>query len=161
MRKVASTITECVNSILRTKDVPENVDQRHLNTIITAASIAYRLPLPSGPVHRPEEWFLINCLAGYESIAGALNEYLVMDVNEVDKVVRTTWLLRYRVLHIPYSPQALEALMHTLGDSDYEVADVYRSWICALGDNSAAHVMMRVGQAMNENGVLAVETSDE
>lgn len=101
MRKLASTITECVTSILRTQDVPDNVDQRHLNTVIVAATIAYRLPLPTGAVHRPEEWFLVNCLAGYEDVAGRLNEYLVMDINEVDKVVRTIWLLRYRILHTP------------------------------------------------------------
>lgn len=138
MRKLASTITECVTSILRTQDVPDNVDQRHLNTVIVAATIAYRLPLPTGAVHRPEEWFLVNCLAGYEDVAGRLNEYLVMDINEVDKVVRTIWLLRYRILHTPYSPQALHAMLCTLNDSDYEVAEVYRSWICTLGDNSAS-----------------------
>lgn len=160
MRKVAKTITEMVTSILRNDALPQTVNQGHLNTTIVAIAVAYRLPLPTGPVNRPDEWFLIHCHAGAEDVVGQLNEYLVLDVEETLKVLKEAWRLRYRILHNPFAPQALHALLCTFNESNFDVAPVYRDWICTLGNGSAQQVMMAVSNCMNECGVLPVEFDD-
>lgn len=160
MRKVAKTVNDWVMNAIRSKRVPENVDQSHLSTVVIASSIAYRLPLPTSPVHRPEEWYLQHCMSGADDAMGRLNEYLVMNVNELDKLTRTIWTLRYRVLHVPFSSQSLHALLCSLEDSDYEVAPVYREWLCKFDKGPCQSLMIQVSEAMNECGVLPVEFED-
>jgi len=160
MRKVAKVINDWVNMAIREKRVPENTNQGHLATVIVAASVAYRLPLPSGPVMRPDEWYLQHCLSGAEDAIGQINEYLVLNVSEVDKIARETWKMRYRILHNPFSEQALHALLCSLEEAEYEVAPVYREWLCVFGKGPCQSLMMRVSEEMNESSVLAVEFDD-
>lgn len=160
MRKVAKTINQWVTHAIRDKRVPENTDQGHLATVIVAASVAYRLPLPTSPVMRPKEWYLQHCLSGSEEAIGQLNEHIVMDANETDKLTRTVWLMRYRILHTPFSEQAIHALLCSLEDSSFDVAPVYREWICQFGKEPCQSLMTQVAEAMNEVGMLPVEFED-
>jgi hypothetical protein len=161
MRKVAKTINDWVNAAIREKRVPENTDQAHLATVVVAASVAYRLPLPTNSVRRPEEWYLQQCLVGVEDAVGKLNEYLILNVNELDKLTRSIWLMRYRILHTPFSEHALQALLCSLEAADYEVAPVYRQWITEFGKGPSQTLMIRVSEALNEANVLPVEFDDE
>lgn len=161
MRKVAKTINDWVNLAIREKRVPETTTTEHISTVVVATSIAYRLPLPTGPVMRPKEWYLQHCLSGAEDALGGINEYLVLNVEEVDKIIRATWLLRYRVLHNPFSEQALNALLSTLENGEYDVAPVYVAWIKTYGPGPCQTLMLRVAEAMNDAGCLPVEFDDE
>ena len=60
--------------------------------------IANELVLPSSPVENPIDFYLYTTYTGAREVISCINELVVIDINRVQELVKTFWLVRYNIL---------------------------------------------------------------
>ena len=150
MRKIAKLISEWTGRAIQDKRIPAETNLGHLNAILTASALAYRLPLPTAPVLRAEEYYIIHCLGGVEEQLGRLNEYLVIDFDQTLTLTRKLWLQRYRMVHQPTSDEAMHLMLHATIEAEAELAPVYRECLCALTKEPVQQILGLVSEALDD-----------
>lgn len=133
MRKLAKSISTVAQEIYSSGSAPANTTKTHAITALVGSMAAYRAPMPSGDVTSSKEWYIVNCLAGVESMIGQINEHLVLDVNSALRIAKSVWESRYAVVYVPSSKEAAAALMEIVGSGNYRVPPVYGDAIRAGG----------------------------
>lgn len=129
MRNIGETIRRFIDELMKSGPAG-SVTRQHVGTFGLAASVAQRLPLPSGPVDRASEWYLINCLSTAEAVVGKVNEgYLPVDVASTMDLIKRVWLMRYRMVHEAGSQESIMATCSVLESADNELAEIYRKMV--------------------------------
>ena len=136
MRELAKKIQE-LTTLMSTEDLPSATQKHHITTMAMAMAIAYDLPLPTGSVHSPKSWYMINGFPVATDIVGRLNDsFIPVDVANVMTIIRNIWTLRYNILHVPNSHAAISATYKAVEDASDELAEVYRQF---LSSKRSAH----------------------
>lgn len=121
MRRAAKIIDEAVTGM---GSLPEGAERHHRMTALVSLVVASRLPLPSSAVESPKEWYIQNCIAPTEKTLGSLVEYLIVDVEEAMKIIKATWMNRYKMVHAPQSEEALRLIRFSMRGAD-NVPQIY------------------------------------
>ena len=150
MRKIAQLLSTWAASLIRNNQAPANTDQAQLITAMVAMAAAYQLPLPSGPVNRPQEWYLISCNAGVEDVVGAINEVVLMNVGDALKLAQEIWLLRYRMVNEPYSRQAMMGVFAALAVSNFDIAPNYINIFTTQQVDSMRQVQLTLADLLSD-----------
>ena len=96
----------------------ENKDRSKAIHFVLAMNIAYRLPLPSGPLKSASMHFVENHRQSVLHYIDEFNEHYVVDIDVVEHLVKLFWTGRYDAVYRPESNQAL-TLTRSLYHSDY------------------------------------------
>jgi hypothetical protein len=117
-----------VDEIYSKKDLPSSVDKAQVASLLVSVLHGFKAPLPSMEVEQPiDNWFINNCLPTIENELVALNEYYIIDVVNSLRLIQKIWRVRYNMLHVATSLQAVYGLVATLGSSGHDgLAPVYK-----------------------------------
>ncbi len=122
MLKVVSSITS-----LLSESGKQGQDRAIFAAVLISRSIAVCLQLPTSPVANPYEFFNSSHAATVNSVVSAINEAMVINVGEVQRLTREQWVARYRMVYTPTNGDALACLNACLeSDGSIFAGDVLR-----------------------------------
>lgn len=64
-----------------------------------ARAVAYRLPLPTGPVENPHQYYIETHKTTTEQMLGEINERIVVNIDAAADLCQRLWTFRYRMVH--------------------------------------------------------------
>ena len=96
MFNVSKLSNETKNFIQNVPTISKN-NQEVLAMAISKV-VANELVLPSSPVDNAIDFYLHTTYAGAREIISCINELVVVDINRVQELVKTFWLVRYNIL---------------------------------------------------------------
>ena len=151
MRESVAEINSLVAKIKK-KDLPSHITDIHIITIALSMSIAYRLTLPSAVVNNVKTEYVIQHVNAVEELVSMVNEnHMPVDFLETMKMVKSIWLMRYSMLHVPQSTAAMSATTYALSNDELTLSEHYRS-IMTNQDNTnvlMAHVIRAMSSGIN------------
>lgn len=159
MRKLAKSISTAAGEIIQSQKAGPNTTKTHAMSAVVGSLAAYRLPIPTSPVDRPKEWFIINCMSSLEEFVGGINEYCVLDADAAMKIAKAIWESRYSIAHVPSSKEAVSSVMEIVGSGNYRVPEVSADAIRAMGCVNFQELMIVSNELCR--GELEFETTGE
>lgn len=82
--------------ILKASVISKN--SQEVMAMAAAKAISNELALPSSQVENPTEFYLNTVYSHAREIICCLNELIVIDVNRVQELIKTFWLVRYNIV---------------------------------------------------------------
>jgi hypothetical protein len=145
MLKVVSSFTR-----LLSESGKQGQDRAIFSAVLISRSLAVSLQLPTSPVTNPYEYFNSAHADTVNSVISAINEAMVINVVEVQRLTREQWVARYRMVYTPTNEDALACLNACLErDGSIFAGDV----LSILKSNPTRDV----GWAMREFGTVLAD----
>lgn len=107
MYNLVTNINQLADRALKETEGTAHADRAHLITSLVAFSIGYKLPLPSAPLDDPKAYFIQHHLPNVEMVVMRLNEHLMFNWRAAMDQVKTTWKMRYDMVHNVNSNQSM------------------------------------------------------
>jgi len=120
MNKLSAKIV----SHLRSKEV-ELADRNTAITYMASRCISSNLHLPTSTVENPFAYFRMTHTENIMEEINKINEDLVVDVDGIQSLISKMWILRYRLVHEPYSPQVRDVISTLIASGVSDIPKQY------------------------------------
>lgn len=133
MHKLTREINQFIQVIESEYTLPNKVNSTHVARFALAMNIAYRLDIPASEVYSVKEHFINNHYEQCEIIFSKLNEYVIVNIDEMLDITEKVYTLRYRLVHDPFSVVSLSAMIDVVSNDERKIADIYRDILQKVG----------------------------
>lgn len=155
MKQFVKEILVCAERTVKKGQLSSDVTQTDIISTAVAISVGYNLPLPTAAVTDHKEYFTTMVEDTAESIVSQINEYTPLPFNRVMKLVQSVWTTRYKVLHVPLSQAAYEAITHSLCHESNDLSPIQKEAVGAVFGNEGSYLLQLMNSSFkNEFEIL-------
>lgn len=142
-------IVGAINSLISAakQNMGQEFDAKNAVTGFVAHYVAVQLTLPSEAVANPKDYYVQNVYMRAVDMLGKINECYAININAARDCVYSMWLLRYSIVHQPFTNEGMAAMSSALQESPLTVADAYTAVVKSCGSQYVSYLKYALDQA--------------
>jgi hypothetical protein len=128
-----NTITARIQSTLRDANVALQ-DRARMTELLTAEAVANCLSIPSSPVENGTGFYISQHKVNVLEKLSAVNEHIVVDIDQAETLVLQLWLTRYRMVHQATDQRISRLMRIAIREGNYSIPKIYTEMAATYPD---------------------------